>query len=563
MAVEGVDFSWARPGGAALAKAGKRFVVRYVPYMLSAGTWTGKGLTAAEIRDYRSHGLGIALVFESAAARARGGHDAGAADARTSQAGLARLAGTGIPQDLPIYFAVDFDTTSADWPVLDAYLKGVASVLGAARVGVYAEKSYIDHVRSKKLARYLWQTYAWSGGRDAAGIHIKQYLNGQIINGGAVDLCRAFQDDFGQWPAEEDTVPITTYTPGHSARIRAGGPVRVGPTTPPRFHRRVDRRDARDPLAHPLKGRPHMTYAPATITALAKYWVAQGGVNSGIVGNTRHVKGYHLGKDRIYDGSGPGIGAADYSVQLARDKAGLTDAAAALDLGKLDGSLSKLYAFNRWLVAQCKAKPAEYRDIREVIYSPDGKVVKRWDNHAKVLYTGGDGTGQGDNTHLWHTHISFFRDSESRSKIHMFKPYFETAPVEVPTDMPALTSYVPGHVAKIKVTANVRSAPVIASGNILRVVTGSPETWVVTGWCKGSVDPDSGSDQWLVRWYNGKWEYTAKSNVTEGPAPVPDTSPSTQAQVDAQVKAATDAANARIATMKQKTAAFAVDIADE
>lgn len=138
-------------------------------------------------------------------------------------------------------------------------------------------------------------------------------------------------------------------------------------------------------------------------------------------------------------------------------------------------------------------------------------------------------------------------------------------PTPTPTggDMPALTSYIPGQIAKIKVTANVRSAPVIASGNIIRVVTGAPESWTVTGWSKGSVDPDGGSDQWLVRWNAGKWEYTAKSNVTGGPAPTPDTSPYTQAQVDAQVKAATDAANARIATMKQKTAAFAVDIADE
>lgn len=129
-------------------------------------------------------------------------------------------------------------------------------------------------------------------------------------------------------------------------------------------------------------------------------------------------------------------------------------------------------------------------------------------------------------------------------------------------DMPTITKYIPGQIATVKVTANVRSAPKIATTTI-RVVSGSPETWVITGWVSGDKDPDSGSTDWVCRWYNGKWEYTAKANLSAGPAPAPDSSPYTQAQVDAKVKAATDPLNARIAAMKQKTAAYAVDMADE
>ena len=42
--IEGVDYSSGRPGGAALAAAGKRFAIRYVPY----GGYA-KGLTKPEL----------------------------------------------------------------------------------------------------------------------------------------------------------------------------------------------------------------------------------------------------------------------------------------------------------------------------------------------------------------------------------------------------------------------------------------------------------------------------------------------------------------------------------
>jgi hypothetical protein len=143
-------------------------------------------------------------------------------------------------------------------------------------------------------------------------------------------------------------------------------------------------------------------------------------VNLGIVGDTRHIiKGtsYHLGKDYLAAGA--------YSATLPRDRAGLSNAASAMDLGKLGGSLTGLQKFSVWLVAAVRADPQAYRDIREVIYSPDGQVVRRWDNELKALRVGGDGTGQGDNTHLYHTHISFYRDSEYRPKVALFSAYFE------------------------------------------------------------------------------------------------------------------------------------------
>ena len=269
-----------------------------------------------------------------------------------------------------------------------------------------------------------------------------------------------------------------------------------------------------------------MSYAPKTINDLATYWKAQGGVNLGIVGNTAHTVGYHLGKDRIYDGSGPGIGDNDYSVKLARDKAGLTNAASAIDLGKLDGTLTNLRRFSEWLVS--RALDGKCRDIREIIYSTsDGKYVKRWSGPDNKVYTSlrknADGSitvitpGNGDASHFSHTHISFYRDSEGRDKRPLFAPYFATP--EVPADMPALSTYIPGQVATVKPTANIRVAPTLTA-KVIRVVGTTPETWTVTGWVTGEVDPDGGSNQWLTRWNDG-WEYTAKSNLTSGPAVPP------------------------------------------
>lgn len=279
-----------------------------------------------------------------------------------------------------------------------------------------------------------------------------------------------------------------------------------------------------------------MSGNPKTLQDLGSYWTSHGGVNLGVVGNTSHTYGYHLGKDRIYDGSGPGVGDADYSVKTARDRAGLTNMASAIDLGKLNGSLANLQKFSRWLVARAQHNATGTRDLREIIYSPDGKTVLRWDRERGYAST--PRAGEADNTHLTHTHISFYRDSEARDKRPIFAPYFTPAPPPVQeSDMPALTAYIPGQVATVKVTANVRVAPSLTA-TILRVVSGTPEVWTVTGWVKGDVDPDGGSDQWVCRWSSGRWEYTAKSNITAGPAVPPDGSPFTQAQLDAAVAAA-------------------------
>lgn len=173
-----------------------------------------------------------------------------------------------------------------------------------------------------------------------------------------------------------------------------------------------------------------MTYAPATMTALAKLWTTHGGDNLGIVGDPAHAAraSYHNGFDRAVARYGTSemivIAARDYTFRLKRDQV-KSNAAMGFDFGKLDGSLPELRAFSRWFKNQLQAGAPGSADVREFIYSPDGKNVYRWDNIDKVLRPGYPvATGQGDSSHLWHSHLSCLRDSESRDKTKLIAPYF-------------------------------------------------------------------------------------------------------------------------------------------
>lgn len=193
--MNGVDFSWARPGGAAIAEAGNQFVFRYVPYEGDGG----KGLTADEVADYHAHQLGIGLVFESTASRHLLGYGAGVVDAQAAEAGRKSI---GYPDNLPIYFAVDFDAQSNQMNAIDQYQAGAASVLGKDRVGIYGSYDVIEHCHLNDSAAYFWQTYAWSRGREHPFYDYLQYENGVALNSGEVDLCKGH--GAALWQADEE-----------------------------------------------------------------------------------------------------------------------------------------------------------------------------------------------------------------------------------------------------------------------------------------------------------------------------------------------------------------------
>lgn len=210
---EGVDLSFARPGGAALAAAGKKFVARY----LYADGEGGKGLDKDEMADYAAHGLELVLIYESTAQRALDGFAAGVADA---QAVAAQLAALGLPGDVPVYHAIDFDITDAQKPVAAQYLLGAKSVRGSA-VGEYGGYWCVKYMAENNICSWHMQTYAWSGGQWHAAAQLQQYLNGQNING-AVDLQRSKSDNYGQVSKFGGSTPAPTPAPSPSDVVTLG-----------------------------------------------------------------------------------------------------------------------------------------------------------------------------------------------------------------------------------------------------------------------------------------------------------------------------------------------------
>ncbi len=138
-------------------------------------------------------------------------------------------------------------------------------------------------------------------------------------------------------------------------------------------------------------------------------------LEAGIVGDTAHQQGgdsYHLGKDKIRARGSRNRYSVDES---PRDQRGLNNYASAMDIGYFKVATSRgtfdLYDFNAWLIGLCKTGDPDTADLREVIYSPDGLTVRRWDDLG-VRSTG-------DNSHLTHSHLSEYRDADGHRMVRL------------------------------------------------------------------------------------------------------------------------------------------------
>lgn len=214
VSIPGVDYAWSHPGGSALEAAGMKFAARY----LSNGA--SKNISRAEADDLAEHGVWSVVVWESTATRPLSGRAAGVTDA---QRAAAQAAAAGMPDSRPIYFAVDFDATAKQMPVVMAYLDGAASVLGRDRTGVYGGYDTVRAALDGRHATWAWQTRAWSEGRWDSRAHMRQGAT-RTIGGVSCDLNTATTADYGQWmpgrtpnitPQQEDDM-----TPDQDARLK-------------------------------------------------------------------------------------------------------------------------------------------------------------------------------------------------------------------------------------------------------------------------------------------------------------------------------------------------------
>jgi hypothetical protein len=320
-----------------------------------------------------------------------------------------------------------------------------------------------------------------------------------------------------------------------------------------------------------------VTYDPQTLKDLMAFWVAQGGVNLGITGDAAHAAraSYHNGWDRAISRYGTTdmavVASRDYTFFQARDRV-KSAAASAVDFGRLDGSLPKLYAFSTWLVEQCIAGAPGTSDIREVIWSPDGVYVKRWDHVSKKVYISlrknADGTitvinpRQGDAGHFTHTHGSFYRDSELRGKVAIIARYFEVLDPMISLPAPANAEY--GGTVTLKPGFRLYNAPEAVlsrqlihdndlSGQTLRAI-GSYPGWRMVEY---TFKPDYDGDPLLRGTTKGV--YVPAGQVASSadnllvpikpPAPVEDPKP----LIDAAFDEALDAAEAAVHAVPRRT----------
>lgn len=164
-----------------------------------------------------------------------------------------------------------------------------------------------------------------------------------------------------------------------------------------------------------------MTYNPDDLYAIHIYIRHMTGLPAdavGVVGDTSHRSsgGYHVGNDTL---SNIGKKDSDYSKrESGRDRPG-TNAASAIDLGS---AFPRWMEFNNAFLSSLKSGDGRLADVREFIYTLDGKNVRRWDRLG-IRSTG-------DSSHLSHSHISMFRNSEGRraredNLMGWFEEFFE------------------------------------------------------------------------------------------------------------------------------------------
>ena len=227
-----IDHAGRPPGAAAVKAAGHIGAIRYVSGDRTGGGLPGKPISRAEVDDYAAHGLDLAFVHQwgkdSAAAPpdVMRGREGGLIDARASQAKLAEI---GRP-DHPVFFAVDFDITLAQWnDTAVHYFRAAAEVLGVERCGIYGHSRVCawaaeDRVIGRSGDRWLaWQTRSWSAGVLSPEAVLYQRIvdtpstPGPRIGGTVVDVNDVWADDWGQRPRPRKELPTVNIrpNPGH------------------------------------------------------------------------------------------------------------------------------------------------------------------------------------------------------------------------------------------------------------------------------------------------------------------------------------------------------------
>lgn len=147
----------------ALFNNGVSFVGRYL-----VDQKMSKAITDSEAKYILDAGLGILLIYETSATRAKAGESAGKQDGYAAYALAKQI---GVPTNCVIYFAVDYDAPKNDYAAIEAYLYAAKAACAPYRCGVYGKADLINAV---KADAYM-QCVAWSYGVVSTKTNVYQY----------------------------------------------------------------------------------------------------------------------------------------------------------------------------------------------------------------------------------------------------------------------------------------------------------------------------------------------------------------------------------------------------
>ena len=213
-----IDFADRLVAPEAIKAAGYDGALVYVSELRPGATFNFKPVTREFTDGMRALGLHVVSIYQygkpgwvNSPSDFTRGFDGGVADAQTAL----RLHGAaGGPDSAPIYFSVDEPLDAAAWKSLAApWFRGINSVLGAARTGIYGGVNELGWAIADGVVgasttpgyRWAWQTKAWSGGKRAPGavLYQREVVTatdpGAMIGDIHVDVDDVLAPDFGQW----------------------------------------------------------------------------------------------------------------------------------------------------------------------------------------------------------------------------------------------------------------------------------------------------------------------------------------------------------------------------
>jgi hypothetical protein len=179
----GIDCA-GRPFGPAVAKNSPYSLI--CRYLSDGGnSLPGKLLLPEEAKSYVDNDVAVVSNWETYANRAREGYSAGHSDAINA---WNRHKACGGPDNVVVYFSVDYDAPESDQVAINAYFQACVDYLGVQSVGVYGGYWVCKRVKEAFPGVHIWQTKAWSGSNVHPDVNLLQRIGFVTVGGVQCDV---------------------------------------------------------------------------------------------------------------------------------------------------------------------------------------------------------------------------------------------------------------------------------------------------------------------------------------------------------------------------------------